>query len=90
MPGLQECDQDQGNAYLMFQQFGSKRILDDVGGCVGGRKRDRDNKIRGDEAEKDQHEQLPFPSREQAFEHRDRAFAVRTLLGDAAIDGKRS
>jgi len=39
----QECDQDQGNADLMFKQFGSKRILNDVGGGVGGGKRNSDN-----------------------------------------------
>ena len=35
---------------------------------------------------RDQNEELAFPARQQMLQHRDRAFAVRTFLGDAIVD----
>ena len=66
-----------------------ERILDDVGCRVGCRERDGDDEVCGDEAEQDEYEQFALPTREQVFEHRDRAFAVRAFGGDAVVDGKR-
>ncbi len=62
------------------------RIVDDVLSCVRGRKRDRDNKIRCDEAQKSKNKKLALPSRQQRFEHRDRTLPVRAFRGDAAVD----
>src|ERR1041384_8717178 len=62
------------------------RILDEVRGGVGGRERDRDDEICGDEAEQDEDEEFALPMRQQMFEHRNRAFAVRTLFGDMTVD----
>ncbi len=96
----EEGDEDQGDADgphvafdvppLRLEEMVNERVLDDVRGGVGGRERDGDDEVGGDEPEERQHEELPLPAREQMFEHRDGAFAVRTLGGDSPVDGERA
>ena len=66
------------------------RVLDQVRGRVGGRQRHRDDEVGRREAEQGQHEQLALPERQQPLEHRDRALAVRALLGHPAVDRERA
>ena len=67
-----------------------ERVADDVRGRVGRRQRDGDDEVGRGEPEQAQHERLALPSRQQLFEHRDAALAVRARLGDAAVDRQRA
>ncbi len=65
-------------------------VLHHVGRGVSGRKGDGDHEVRGGEAKQHEDEQLALPARKQRFEHRDRAFAVGTFLGDPAVNRQRA
>src|SRR5215211_1617492 len=55
-------NQCQGHAHLMFQQWRSKRVLDDVGRSVGSRESDGDDEVGSDEAEQNEYEEFAFPT----------------------------
>jgi hypothetical protein len=80
-------DQHQRDADLMpVQEPGDQRVLQDMGGGVGGREGDRDDEVGGHETEQDQDEQLALPPRQEPLQHHDRALAMGALGGDAAVD----
>ena len=58
-----------------------ERVLDDVGGGVGGGERDGDDEVGEREPEQDQHEHLAPPARQQLLQHGDAALAVRAVRG---------
>ncbi len=83
----EQGDQHQGDDHLLAGQGAVQvRVLDQVGGGVGGRQGDGDHEVGGREAEQREDEQLALPERQQAFQHRDRALAVRALPGHPAVD----
>jgi hypothetical protein len=83
----QQCDQHQRDAHLMtVQDVRDERVLQDMGGGVGGREGDGDDEVGGHEAEQYEHEELALPPGQEPLQHRDRALAVRALSGDVAVD----
>jgi hypothetical protein len=86
----EQRDQHERDGDRVVRPHGRVRVLDDVRRGVGRRERDRDDEVGGDEAQQDEDEELTSPTREQLFEHRDRALAVRALARDAAVDGERA
>ena len=69
---------------------GVSGILDDVRGRVRGGQRDRDDEARRRETEQTEDEGLASPARQQLFEQRDAALAVRAELGDAPVHRQRA
>ena len=57
-----------------------------MGGGIGSRECDGNNKIGRGEAKEAEDEEFPTPPGEEVFEHRDRALPVRALGGDSAVD----
>src|SRR5687768_13856636 len=83
-----ECDDD-----LMIEKLKivlDERVLDDMRGCVGGRKSDGDDKACRNKTEKHQYEHLPFPTRQKLFKHRDGPVAVRTLFSYSSVHWQRA
>ena len=62
------------------------RVLQDVRGGVRGGQRHRDDEVGGREAEQARGRTACPPPRQSSFEHGDRAFTVRALARDAAVD----
>ena len=67
-----------------------KRILDEVGGRIGGRQGDGDEEVGRGEAEEHQDEDLARPSGQQMLQHGDRSLAVRRLAGHIPVDRQRT
>jgi len=83
----QQGDQHQRDCDLLaVQEMRGEGVLDDVGGGVGGREGDGDDEVGGHEAEQGEDEELALPPPQQVLEHGDRAFAMRALAGDPAVD----
>jgi hypothetical protein len=83
----QQCDQEQRHPELVaLEEARDQRVLQDMGGGVGGREGDGDDEVGGHKAEQDQDEELALPPRQEPLQHRDRALTVGTLGGDAAVD----
>jgi len=86
----QQRDQRQGDRHLQAVQEQGVRVLDQVGGGVGGGEGDGDHEAGRHEAEQRQHEELALPPRQEPFEHRDRAIAVRALARHAPVHRQRA
>jgi len=71
---------------VTLEEARDQRVLQDMGGGVGGRERDGDDEVGGHEAEQDQDEQLALPPRQEPLQHRDRALTMGALGGDTAVD----
>lgn len=82
----EQRDQEQGDQHLLtVHPGGSERVLDRVGRGVCRRQGDGDHEVRGGEPEQDEHEELPGPPRQQAFQHLDRTRPVEALLCNPSI-----
>src|ERR1700679_3892419 len=64
-------------------------IVDKVVRCVGGRESHGDDEVGGGETQKDEHEDLAGPPREQLFQYGNAALAVGAGGSDAIVDRQR-
>ena len=86
----QQRDQHQRDPDLVaVQDVGDQRVLQDMGGRVGGREGDGDDEVGGHEAEQDQHEELALPPGQEPLQHRDRALAMGALGRHPSVDRER-
>jgi hypothetical protein len=83
----QQRDQQQRDPDLVaVQDVRDQRVLQDMGGGVGGRQGDGDDEVGGHKTEQDQDEELALPPGQEPLQHRDRALTVRALGRDPAVD----
>jgi hypothetical protein len=83
----QQRDQHQRDRDLVaVQDAGDQRVLQHVGGGVGGREGDGDDEVGGHKAEQHQHEELALPPGQQPLQHGDRPLTMRALGRDPAVD----
>src|SRR5689334_7003495 len=83
----EDGQQQEREVHAVAHPEGDERVLEDMGGGVGGGERHRNDEVGGGEAEQDEDEELAFPFWEVALEHGDAALPVRALLRDGAVDG---
>ena len=86
----ESCQQHERDGDRMIERGRHERVVDDVLGRVGRRQRDGDDEVGCRKSEQHEHERLAAPARQQVFEHRDAALAVRARRGDPAVDGQRA
>ena len=84
--GTEDGQEDEGHRHRVSERARRVRILDDVGGGVGGGECDRDDEVGQGEAEEHEHESLALPPGKKLLQHGDAALAVGTVGGHLRVD----
>ena len=71
---------------IVFHEGVEQRVFPDVRSGIRCRQRNRDDKVCRHESKEYENKEACIPARQQAFQHADRAFTVRALLGDLCVN----
>ena len=74
----------------MIEPRRRQRVLDQVGGRIGGGQGNRDHEVGGGKSQQTENQHLPLPAREETFEDEDAALPVRAHIGDAPVHRQRA